>query len=363
MRSQEIVAQISKGNHQIVVDLDAVDFIDSTGLGGPTVLMAAFAGIALTLAAVGVYGVTAFAVGQRTHEIGIRMALGAQAADVRRMLLRSGMRAPLVGMVAGLGLAAVAVRLIESFLYGVSAADPWTYVAVVVLLGFVAGVLALIPFIGAFGIALAGRWPNVRETVTLTTAVFLTLIVVLSVRIRQPEMETLSKIGCARRTAFWLQAIELGYLVAFSIVWIVACLSSVTVAVAAESRPNVILVMTDDQGWAEVGFHGNKVLKTPNLDRFAAEGTELTNFYVSPMCTPTRSSLMTGRYHFRTGAHDTYIGRSNMKPEEKEFLLEKIRSASWLIKSIDQRQRTIYRVTKSILEKQLNRSGRTPAGI
>ena len=81
-------------------------------------------------------------------------------------------------------------------------------------------------------------------------------------------------------------------------------------------RPSVILVMTDDQGWAEVGFHGNDVLKTPNLDRFAAEGTELTNFYVSPMCTPTRSSLMTGRYHFRTGAHDTYIGRSNMNPQE-----------------------------------------------
>ena len=87
-------------------------------------------------------------------------------------------------------------------------------------------------------------------------------------------------------------------------------------AFTQDHRPNVILVMTDDQGWGEVGFHGNKVIKTPNLDRFAAEGTELTNFYVSPMCTPTRSSLMTGRYHFRTGAHDTYIGRSNMKPSE-----------------------------------------------
>ncbi|MEO1527036.1 MAG: sulfatase-like hydrolase/transferase [Planctomycetota bacterium] len=86
--------------------------------------------------------------------------------------------------------------------------------------------------------------------------------------------------------------------------------------VLAERPPNVILVMTDDQGWGEVGFHGNDVVKTPNLDRFAAEGTELTNFYVSPMCTPTRSSLMTGRYHFRTGAHDTYIGRSNMNPSE-----------------------------------------------
>ena len=92
-------------------------------------------------------------------------------------------------------------------------------------------------------------------------------------------------------------------------------LISATITMAA-SRPNVILVMTDDQGFGEVGFHGNPVLKTPNLDRFAAEGTELVNFYVSPMCTPTRSSLMTGRYHFRTGAHDTYIGRSNMNPQE-----------------------------------------------
>ena len=87
-------------------------------------------------------------------------------------------------------------------------------------------------------------------------------------------------------------------------------------AVDWPSRPNVILLMTDDQGYGEVGFHGNEVLKTPNLDRFAAEGIELTNFYVSPMCTPTRSSLMTGRYHFRTGAHDTFIGRSNMTPQE-----------------------------------------------
>ena len=98
-------------------------------------------------------------------------------------------------------------------------------------------------------------------------------------------------------------------------VWSLFLLSTCTL-LAAEQRPNVILVMTDDQGWGEVGFHGNTVLKTPNLDRFAAEGTELTNFYVSPMCTPTRSSLMTGRYHFRTGAHDTYIGRSNMNPQE-----------------------------------------------
>ena len=80
--------------------------------------------------------------------------------------------------------------------------------------------------------------------------------------------------------------------------------------------PNIILVMTDDQGWAEVGFNGNEMIQTPNLDKFAAEGLQLSQFYVSPMCTPTRSSLMTGRYHYRTGAHDTYIGRTNMNPQE-----------------------------------------------
>ncbi len=94
--------------------------------------------VGLVLGAVGVYGVTSFAVGQRAHEIGVRIALGARAADVHRMLLRSGMRAPLTGMAVGLVLALVAARLIGAFLYGVSAADPWTYAVVVVVLLLVA---------------------------------------------------------------------------------------------------------------------------------------------------------------------------------------------------------------------------------
>ena len=58
---------------------------------------------------------------------------------------------------------------------------------------------------------------------------------------------------------------------------------------AAPPRPNVILIMTDDQGWGDFGFHGNPHLKTPNLDRLAGQGVELTQFYVSPVCTPTRA--------------------------------------------------------------------------
>jgi arylsulfatase A-like enzyme len=88
-------------------------------------------------------------------------------------------------------------------------------------------------------------------------------------------------------------------------------------AVAAGApRPNVLLIMTDDQGWGDFGFHENPHLKTPHLDRLAAESLELTRFHVSPVCSPTRASLMTGRYNYRTGAIDTYLGRSTMAADE-----------------------------------------------
>ncbi len=60
------------------------------------------------------------------------------------------------------------------------------------------------------------------------------------------------------------------------------------------SRPNVILIMTDDQGYGDLGCHGHPWLKTPNLDKLHAEGVRLTDYHVSPLCSPTRSSLMTG---------------------------------------------------------------------
>lgn len=81
-------------------------------------------------------------------------------------------------------------------------------------------------------------------------------------------------------------------------------------------KPNILLVITDDQGFGDLSLHGNPHLKTPTIDKFAAENTEFTNFYVSPVCAPTRASLMTGRYHMRTGVVDTYLGRAMMYPEE-----------------------------------------------
>jgi arylsulfatase/arylsulfatase A len=89
-----------------------------------------------------------------------------------------------------------------------------------------------------------------------------------------------------------------------------------TIAIAAADRPNVILIMTDDQGGWDCSIMGNPVMKTPNMDRLATHGVHMTRFYVSPVCTPTRACLITGRYNYRTRAIDTYVGRAMMEPQE-----------------------------------------------
>lgn len=85
---------------------------------------------------------------------------------------------------------------------------------------------------------------------------------------------------------------------------------------AESGQPNVILIMTDDQGFGDLGFTGNPVIKTPHIDKMARNSARLTNFYVSPVCAPTRASLMTGRYNYRTRCIDTYIGRAMMDTAE-----------------------------------------------
>lgn len=96
----------------------------------------------------------------------------------------------------------------------------------------------------------------------------------------------------------------------------VLALSSWAAAKAGKSQPNVIVVITDDQGYGDLGFTGNKAINTPNLDKLRTESLLLDNFHVDPTCAPTRSALMTGRYSNRVGVWHTIQGRSMLRKRE-----------------------------------------------
>jgi arylsulfatase A-like enzyme len=83
----------------------------------------------------------------------------------------------------------------------------------------------------------------------------------------------------------------------------------------AGQKPNIVFVLTDDQGYGDVSAHGNPVLKTPNLDRLHAEGVRFTDFHVSPTCSPTRSALLTGRHEFKNGVTHTILERERLTPK------------------------------------------------
>lgn len=87
-------------------------------------------------------------------------------------------------------------------------------------------------------------------------------------------------------------------------------------------KPNVVLVLTDDQGMGDLGCMGNTIIKTPNIDQFYQESVRLTNYHVSPTSAPSRSSLMTGRYADKVGVWHTIAGRSILF--DREVLLPQL---------------------------------------
>ena len=102
----------------------------------------------------------------------------------------------------------------------------------------------------------------------------------------------------------------------FALLCLVNLFGVVTASVAAADHPNVIVILTDDQGWGDVSLHGNKNLSTPNIDSLATEGVQFDRFYVCPVCSPTRAEFLTGRYHTRGGVYSTSAGGERLDLDE-----------------------------------------------
>ena len=144
-------AVLAMGSDQTVYDVQSMQAVASTSMSKqrlPMILLGAFAGLALLLASIGIYGVISYSIARRIHEIGIRMALGAERSDVRWLVIGQGLRLVLAGIAIGAVVTLVLAHLLSSFsslLYGVGASDPATLGAVSLLLAVVAVVACYVP--------------------------------------------------------------------------------------------------------------------------------------------------------------------------------------------------------------------------
>src|SRR3954463_15122937 len=86
---------------------------------------------------------------------------------------------------------------------------------------------------------------------------------------------------------------------------------------AQDKKPNVLIFLSDDQGWGDLSIHGNKNISTPNIDSLAKDGALFERFFVCPVCAPTRAEFLTGRYHARGGVRGVSTGQERLNLDEK----------------------------------------------
>ncbi len=107
---------------------------------------------------------------------------------------------------------------------------------------------------------------------------------------------------------------EVGRIVPLLALAFLACCTNPS---AASDRPNVVVILTDDQGWGDLSLHGNPNLSTPHIDSLARDGAEVNHFYVCAVCSPTRAEFLTGRYHTRMGVYSTSTGGERFNTDEQ----------------------------------------------
>ena len=114
-----------------------------------------------------------------------------------------------------------------------------------------------------------------------------------------------------KRALIFEKPLRLGLLVV-----VLAAASAVAAQANRSVRPNVVVILSDDQGWGDLSLHGNRNLSTPSIDSLAREGARFERFYVSPVCSPTRAEFLTGRYHIRGGVRSTSAGGERLDLDE-----------------------------------------------
>jgi arylsulfatase A-like enzyme len=124
------------------------------------------------------------------------------------------------------------------------------------------------------------------------------------------------------------QQLKIFYLSIFILGIILFIFQSCKTGLNNKNKPNIILIVTDDQGWGDLGVNGNSKIETPNIDKLASEGAQFTRFYVSPVCSPTRAEILTGRYHPRGGVYSTSQGGERLDLDERT-IAEKFKSENY----------------------------------